>query len=203
MHRRLIAATTLCATLLLAACTQQAPQPPPPPPSGPKMPSDPPPSSAPQSASPSPNAQEHADLLEIQSLYKAQFAEQIRVLKEGGADQLPADMRKRTTGIYQRDVLESFRESKKTGRRMTVGGKLLGIAMDTWTPSKVTFHSCEDYSGVESVDKYGHPITGKPGVRTIQKFTVVKQDGRWLLAASDGRTVTDFQGAACNGKWYS
>jgi len=136
-------------------------------------------------------------------LYKAQFAEQITVLKHGGADELPADMRKRTTGSYGREVLASFRDSKKTGRRMTVGGKLLGIEMGTWTPTKVTFHSCEDYSGVRSVDKSGNPITGKQGVRTIQKFTVVKQHGRWLLAFSDSRIVKGFRGAACNGKWYS
>ncbi|GAB3919393.1 hypothetical protein GCM10011575_30310 [Microlunatus endophyticus] len=208
MHRRLAAATTICATLLLAACTQHAPQPPPPPSPGPTMPSDPPTSASPASSNPTPGrstptTSEHADLLKVQSLYKDEFASETQVLKHGGADRLPLDIRRRTAGSYQQEVLQDFRSTKKSHTHLEVGGRLLGIAMDKWSPARVTFQSCEDYSGAKSVDKHGKPVDNKQGVRVVQKFTAVKHQEAWLFSSVTPKVVKDFRSAPCDGNWYS
>jgi hypothetical protein len=200
MHRRLAEATALCATLLLGACTPDAPQPPPQPSSGPTEPSA---SSSPTPTSPSPTTSEHADLLEVQELYKAEFAAENEVLKRGGANSLPADIRDRTTGIYRRVLLHSFRSEKAAGRRQTVTGELLGIANARWTSSLVTFKSCEDYSRVRWVGTQGKPIRRKPGVRVVQTVRVVKHSKTWLIAAATPTVVKDFRDAPCNGRWLS
>jgi len=167
------------------------------------MASDPSRSTVPTNASPSPNAQEHADLLKIQSLYKAEFAAETNVLKHGGADKLPADIRRRTTGAYQVELLDDFKSARKRGERLTVGGRLLGIAMGKWDPSKVSFQSCEDYRGVKSVDRDGKPVKQKPGVLAVQKFTAVRRDGSWRFSSVKPTVVKSFRGTPCDGTWYS
>jgi hypothetical protein len=200
MHRRLAAATALCATLLLGACTPDAPQPPPQPSSGPTEPSA---SSSPTPTSPSPTTSEHADLLEVQELYKAEFAAENEVLKQGGATSLPSDIRARTTGTYQRDVLAVLRNEKKRGEHLVVPGKLRGIKMRRWAPSKVVFDACEDFSGLKSADKDGHIVHRPPGTRGVQTVTVIMRDGRWRIAYADAKVVKNFRGSGCDGKWYS
>lgn len=200
MHRRLIAATTLCATLLLAACTQQAPQPPPPPPSGPKMPSDPPPSATP-SPTPSPNSKEHADLLHIQALFKAEFADEAKVLMAGGTSKLPPAIKRQTSGAYQTIVLNSFREQKKKGERLVVPGRVVGVAMGKWSPNLVKFQACQDYSHAKSVDKSGKTVVG--GAHVVQTYEVRRSHGQWRIDSAYGKAVKNFANTRCNGKWYS
>jgi hypothetical protein len=199
MHRRLAAATALCATLLLGACTPDAPQPPPQPSSGPTEPSA---SSSPTPTSPSPTTSEHADLLEVQELYKAEFADEISVLKAGGSNALPPAILNRTSGVYRKVVLSSFREQKKKHQRMVAGPKLLGVAMGKWTPTKVKFRACVDFTTVETVDKNGHKITTKPGSRVVQTYMVLKRHQQWRINSASGKAVNDFTSAACNGRWY-
>lgn len=201
MRRRLAAAATLCAALLLAACTQQAPKPPPPT-SGPTMASDPSTSAAP-SPYQSPGEQKHQDFLSVQSVFKAEFDEETRVLMKGGAEAVTPGVRQRTANPYQTVVLNSFRTEKKNGWRMAVGGKLLGITMRTWAPGKVTFQACEDFSRVKTVNRQGKTVKQKPGARTIQKFIAVKTDGVWRIKDGYATIVNTFQNAPCNETWYS
>jgi hypothetical protein len=142
-------------------------------------------------------------LLNVQELYKAEFTAENDVLRRGGANTLPSEIRRRTTGFYQRAILKDFRAAKKSGERQVVGPKLLGIEMRHWSPTKVIFHSCEDYSGLKSVDKDGEPIHRKSGVRAIQTVAALKQHGTWRIALTDATVVKSFDGAACNGRWFS
>lgn len=201
MHRRLAAAVALSATLLLSACTDDAPQPPRPS-QGPKMPSDSPSSSS-MATSTSPRPTKHADLLKVQALYKTEFAEETKVLKAGGANKLPPTIRQQTTDPYQHSVLESFRAQKKEGGRLVVGGKIVGVAMGKWTPTEVTFQACEDYTNVKSVDKHGNIEQNGPGVRTVQKYLVVKIQNSWRIKDAHNKDVKDFTHSPCNGTWYS
>ena len=143
------------------------------------------------------------DFLSVQTVFKAEFDEERHVLMHGGASALTPGVKQRTADPYQGVVLNSFRQEKKNGWRMTTGGTLLGITMRTWTPMKVTLQACEDFSGVKTVDSAGKAVRQKPGARTVQKFVVIKTKGAWRIKDGYATIVDSFQSAPCNGTWYS
>lgn len=200
MQRRLTTAAALSAVLLLGACTEKI-SPPPPLPSYPKIPSDSP-TASPQ-PSPAASDQKHADLLAVQDLYKAEFADENSVLKQGGADRLPESIGRRTSGPYKKFVLNTFRDAKRKGTHLVTPGKIFGVEMGTWTSAKVTFKACEDYSHVKTLDRHGKNTTKTPGPKVVQTYEVIKRDGAWRINDASGKPIEDHQSAPCDGKWYS
>jgi hypothetical protein len=204
MRRLVVVAAATVLLLLPLACARNDP------------PSQPPTTQSTPSASPSPSAapsspsmreQQHTDLVAVQDAYKKAFVEGQRLLEQKDArkPKVTAILSETTSGGFRAIVLDSVAKTRQRGERMTVPGKLLGVSMGPWSPTKVTFYGCEDLSHAKWVEKDGTRAAHDPTkLRYVQRLVALERGGRWRIDdLVSTQVVRDFKTARCNGTWYS
>jgi hypothetical protein len=197
MVRRIAAILALPLALVIVGCSLlDDPSPSP-------TPSSPSPSGRSSPRSTSARDREHADLLEVQNVYRTVFKEELRLQASGGITKPTPILLQTTSGTYRRGLMQALKSVKADGIRMTTPGRLVGVSMGAWNPARVSFYGCEDYGVSKWVKSDGSAYRTDPSsLRYEQHLVAKKSDGRWRIDDVRTKWVKSFAASRCNGTWY-
>lgn len=129
--------------------------------------------------------------------YRDALAESDRIYLAGGADGLTKAMRAVATGSYLELTKQGISIAHAHGWRLSQPGKLVYVAPQGWSPSKIHLKACEDGSKARILDNKNRDRTPPGSRRYVQDYTVVKTASGWKVAAVETREVLSFRQYGC------
>jgi hypothetical protein len=111
--------------------------------------------------------------------YREAVAEMDRLLSKGGASKASDYLRDRAAGPFLKDQVAILRSFRQAGDRIEGDLRMLGIQRAGYSPRELLLVSCEDGSGVRTIDSKGKVSTpGYLGTSTIRMKYI---DNRWKV----------------------
>ena len=129
--------------------------------------------------------------------YRANIAEQDRLVRAGGVRRAPPALKSTAESEYLSATVASLSYIKRKGWHGSGSTTILGVARLGWQEKRVRLMSCEDGSRLRLFDDSGKDVTPPGESRFVQSLALVHRDDRWKVATFDSKSVKAFEGEPC------